>query len=238
MFKMDVTGTITVKNYLNRKHYINVTFNKTIKELDIINFHNCVDKVRLENENTVTFFSQEGLMLLSTYRKVMNDTQNAPFRMFWEFKKTTDFVLEGKIRLRSDFKPKVVAKDIFLSVPLPKDIHSCSFEFARDFKDTKKTIESSCKFNTGTGCIEWELSNVPGGMEQALAVKIVMEYRIPDDASIKKFIPAIHLLKFELPAKTLSRLKLQNFDLGNSNSTKWIKYATNSSGGYSSRFIK
>lgn len=238
MIKLEVIGSVKLKTYLEGNPSITVTFNKKVMQLTYINFHKTVNCSTFDDDRMISFQSEEGHMTLANYRRIMPHDSKIPFRIFWDIKKSSDFIVEIIIRLKSDYKPKLKADNILLKLPLPtrEKIQGVSCAYTRDAKDIEEEIETSHKHDEVEKCVNWYLKKVPGDQEQSLTVKLIFVKPVPEH--YKKLFQAVHMTQFEVPMKTMSGIKFKDFKIESPSSTKWIKYATMASDGYSSRFIK
>ena len=99
--------------------------NKTI-EMDDLKFHQCVDMNKFETEREIVFIPADGEFELMNYRLDMDLKPLIFVDVSIDIKSETR--IEYEIKARTNFKPRSIASNCDIFIPIPSDVQKATFK--------------------------------------------------------------------------------------------------------------
>ena len=238
MLRSEVIGQINMKTLLsgmpvlklglNDKIFYQVsgrtTSSKTI-EMDDLKFHNCVNMNKFESERIIEFTPPDGNFILMNYRL---NIQLKP--LIWVeviTNQITNTKMEYKVKAKSNYKNKSIAKNVSIFIPVPNDLNNPLF----------KGQKGNVTYLPSKEAIQWSLKNFPGQTELFLR----FQFNLPtvraenSDKSMKKPIE----VSFEIPSFTVSGINVRYLKITEKSGYQafpYVKYVTKN-GQYQIRMV-
>ncbi|CAG9463754.1 unnamed protein product [Pedinophyceae sp. YPF-701] len=198
---------------------------KTV-ELEDIKFHQCVALAQYERDKTVAFVPPDGAFDLMTYR-LHNPGVKPLIWLECNVERFGRSRIEYVAKLRTQFKERLQAHNVEVSLPLPPD---CS-------APTVRASLGQADYAPGAEALVWTIKAVPGGREAMLRCKFGLpSVRGEDESAVRR--PA--RVKFEIPYYTVSGIQvryLKVVEASGYQALPWVRYVT-AAGDYECRMTE
>ena len=100
-----------------QKRNAKTEFRNTRTNIEDFKFHQCVDLVKFEKENVISFIPADGKFELMQYRTEENI--RVPFKVQAQVLETSKTLAEIRLSIRSTFKASLAAQNMIIKVPVP-----------------------------------------------------------------------------------------------------------------------
>ncbi|CDK25139.1 unnamed protein product [Kuraishia capsulata CBS 1993] len=195
-------------------------------ELEDVKFHQCVRLSKFENEKIITFVPPDGEFDLMTYR-ILSPSINQLFVVDYKMQNHSNTRLEILLKVRTNFKPKLVCNNLEIYIPCPDDISSPKFG----------RTKGSVKYLPDKSCLCWKFKSINGGKEYSM----IAELQLPsvhsgDEYQLESFRKRPLKLNFQIPYYTTSGLQVRYLRINESKlnyqAYPWVRYVTQSGDDY------
>ena len=228
MLRSEVIGQINMKTLLSGMPVVKLGLNdklfykmsgkyingKTI-EMDDFKFHNCVNMNKFEDERTIEFTPPDGNFILMNYR--LNLQLKPLISVDVQRINISATKKEYKIKAKSNYKQKSIAKNVSILIPVPNDLNNPLFISKKGtvFYLSEKEV------------INWSIESLPGQIE----IFLKLQFNVPSvrkdnaDKNINKPIE----IKFEIPSFTVSGINVKYVKITEKSGYEafpYIKYLT------------
>lgn len=232
MMKCYLSGMPDLKLGLNDKIQFEEAASSTGKEprgksveLEDIKFHQCVRLTRFEHDRSISFIPPDGVFELMSYRL---NTKVKP--LIW-----VDAVIEQRqarveyiVKARAQLKPRAMANNVKISVPVPPDVDSPRF----------KCTSGKASYAPEKDVVVWKIKQFKAGREAVMRG----HFGLPTvggnkDSSTTTRRPIT--LEFEVPYFTVSGLQvrfLKVVEQSGYQALPWVRYITQA-GDYQIRML-
>ncbi|KAK3093766.1 hypothetical protein FSP39_019977 [Pinctada imbricata] len=233
--RMEVNGTINVKNFLKGNPQIRIGLNENLKirkegtirafgehvELDSCSFHPCVNQQSLDDTGYMTVSPPIGEFSLMTYSVCDAMSVKIPFQL-----RTFVESIQGSrdvnltLRLQSCFPHQMTAMGVKLKVTVPAVVDNISKHL-----DSDVGHEQSAEFKHSDREIIWQVKSFPGNTQ------VVAHFRLINNSNsvISKSDIGPYGLDFEISGYSSTGLLIRNVKVmskDKSNPKKWIRFIT------------
>jgi len=170
---------------------------------------------KFENERLITFIPPDGEFDLMTYRL---DTHVKP--LIWVesvVENHTKSKIEYVVKAKSQFKPKSIANNVEIIIPVPIDVDSPVF----------KSNVGTVKYVPDKSCMVWCIKQFPGRKEFLMRAQFGFPTIVDDKRDHYKKIPI--QIKFEIPYFTVSGIQVRYLKIVEKSGYKalpWVRYIT------------
>ena len=226
-----IDGCIKMKSYLKNKPELKIVLSDDIIinnnnkysngkfELSGYNFCNDVRCKNFEKNKTLYLVPHEGEFILMNYR--INNEFAPPFKIYTIIEES-DYKLELRIKLISNFSNKNSAGNITISFNSPKNTQSAYFDIPENYKEVQKV-----DYNQNKHLCIWRIGKIIGGNETMLCAKFTLQDNNP--GRYRRELGPI-VMSFEIPNYNISNmgikeLKIMSNDL-KYNPKKWVRTFT------------
>ena len=185
-------------------------------EMEDIKFHQCVSLARFESDRTISFIPPDGEFDLMTYRL---STQVRP--LIWieaVVEPHSHSRIEYLIKAKSQFKPRSIANNVEIIIPVPQDASTPTF----------KTSIGTVKYVPEKDAFVWTIKQFPGGKEYLMRAHFGLPSIVDEDADRKKRPVTVN---FEIPYFTVSGIQvryLKIIEKSGYQALPWVRYITKS----------
>lgn len=217
--------------------------------VDDCSFHECATNGFSAN-NILNFRPPQGEFTLFKYRISRNTYSPFLVNSHLETNSSNKNKLELVVRVRSNYSPKVVGKDILITIPVPKSAKSCTHSL--DHGRSAQSVE----YQSQNNIVIWTIPKLRGGVETILRLSVIVDppnsppllssNSNPNTSSssttttsnttepsylniLKKEIGPVRL-EFEIPMFSCSTLQIKFLKVIGSNikPERWFRYITDS----------
>ncbi|OMJ19614.1 AP-2 complex subunit mu [Smittium culicis] len=212
----------------------NAGIRKTAEIVDC-QFHQCVRLGQFDQNRVINFIPPDGVFELMRYRT--SSEINLPFLVFPVvsaqplqysggsnnsniFKNKSSMYLEIQVLLKAAFNSKLIATNVCLEIPTPKQTTSCNIS-VHGIGKARHVPENNC--------ILWTINKFPGNTETSINATVELSSDVVSPNAFSWARPPMSLT-FKLTIFTPSGLIvkfLQIQESGNYKSVKWVRYLTN-----------
>eukprot|EP00301_Raphidiophrys_heterophryoidea_P000524 c10261_g1_i1.p1 GENE.c10261_g1_i1~~c10261_g1_i1.p1 ORF type:complete len:361 (+),score=76.62 c10261_g1_i1:85-1167(+) len=218
----DVSGTMLVRSRLSGMPGCKLAYET--QNLDTVVYHPCV-KVDKFEQGVLKFIPPDGQTELARYR--VSKHIKLPFRVLPVIRQLDDNRLEIKINLKAAFGKDVVATDISLRVPCPRNTVSY----------TSKASKGTVTYLNELECLFWKVPKMNGDSDCNLSAEVKMlSGAVEADSNAITTVPPL-TLEFNVVGYAASGLRvryLEIYESGEYEKESWIRYMT-SAGSYQIR---
>lgn len=191
-------------------------------ELEDVKFHQCVRLSKFENEKLITFIPPDGEFELMSYR-ILSPPLKPLFLVDYKIQNHSNTRLEIYVKLVTNFKKKLTASKLEVTIPCPEDIDSPKFHYDK----------GSAKYRPEKNAIVWKFKSIPGGKEYAMVAELQLPTVQREDETFKKQPLQV---SFQIPYFTTSGLQVRYLKIQEPKlqyqSYPWVRYLTQSGDNY------
>jgi len=192
-------------------------------DMEDVRFHQCVQLARFEQNRTISFIPPDGEFDLMTYRLA---TQVRPlFLVEANVQQHSKTRYEYTITLKANYKPRSIANNVELLVPVPSDANCPTFS----------TSAGTTEYLPEKDCVSWKLKQLPGQRHHVMHVQFSLPSVTTSDWTRSR--PPMKLF-FEIPYITVSGIQIRYLKVterSHYDATLWLRYLTRN-GDYEIRF--
>ena len=230
VLRSEVLGTIKMRCYLsgmpelrlglNDKVVFQATGRRSSRAVDIedAKFHQCVRLNRYDKDRTISFIPPDGEFDLMTYRLA------TPIKPLIWVESVVELHsrsrVEYLIRARTQFRPRRVANNVSIVIPVPSDADTPKF----------KASTGQVRYFPERSCIVWTIAKFPGATEHLCRAHFGLPSIVNEDVKEEK--PPI-AVRFEIPYYTTSGLQVRYLKVVERRlgyvSMPWVRYLTKAS---------
>ena len=224
-----IDGCIKMKSYLKNSPELKIVLSDDIEfgqnlsngkfVISGYNFCNGVRCKDFEKQKTLYLIPHEGEFVLMNYR--INNEFAPPLKLFTIFEES-DYKLELRLKLLSNFNSRFYATNIKISFNSPKDTQSVYF----DLPQKDKEFQQFEYFQNKHLCT-WKIPKICGGNEIVLDVKFTLQDKNPSKS--KKELGPI-TMSFEIPNHNISNIGIKELKILTNdikyNPKRWIRTFT------------
>lgn len=184
--------------------------------IDDLKFDRCVKLSKFDKERAITFIPPDSTFDLMTYR--ISENVNLPFRVLGNYQQSGPFKFDFDLKLKAVYDQQYSSTTVVVKIPCPKT-----------------TIDTNCNVQKGRAkhepdqqAIMWRIKKFQGGSETMIRGTIDVSQ---DGGGVTNWQKPPIELNFSLPMCTASGLVVRTFrvfEKGGYNTTKWIRYLTQS----------
>lgn len=195
-------------------------------DLEDVTFHQCVSLRDFEKDKSISFVPPDGSFELMSYRI---NTRVKP--LLWIEARVQQFAgsrIEITVKARAQFKPRSVAHNVRILIPVPEDAHSPKF----------RSSIGRVKYAPEGNCCVWTVAAFQGGKEYLMHAHFGVSRQIStqQEEEDSQSRPPIQV-KFEIPYFSISGMQIKYLKISERSgytALPWVRYIT-TSGDYSIR---
>ncbi len=225
-----IDGCIKMKSYLKNSPELKVVLSDDViigkssfkggrMELAGYNFAQSARTKDFESQRTLYIIPPEGEFILMNYR--INNEFAPPFRIY-TIVEESDYKLELRIKLVSNYHYSKKAGNVVITFNAPKDVQSVYFNVPKEKKDVYKV-----DYNQNEHLCTWKIPKIIGGNENNLSAKFTLQVNKPSLCR-KELGPII--LSFEIPNYNISNMQIRELKVMSNdakyNALRWVRVFT------------
>ena len=225
-----IDGCIKMKSYLKNSPELKVVLSDDViigkssfkggrMELAGYNFAQSARTKDFESQRTLYIIPPEGEFILMNYR--INNEFAPPFRIY-TIVEESDYKLELRIKLISNYHYSKKAGNVVITFNAPKDVQSVYFNVPKEKKDVYKV-----DYNQNEHLCTWKIPKIIGGNENNLTAKFTLQVNKPSLCR-KELGPII--LSFEIPNYNISNMQIRELKVMSNdakyNALRWVRVFT------------
>ncbi|GME93464.1 unnamed protein product [Ambrosiozyma monospora] len=246
MLSSEINGSIKIKSFLSGMPELQLGLNEkfinsglaSIRgeelpklshgiEVEDVKFHQCVRLSRFESDKQISFIPPDGEFTLLSYR-VHSNTLRPLFLVDYKYKNHSNTRLEIMIKVKANFRSKIVANKLEIKIPVPDDIDSPKFHYNK----------GSLKYLPNDSEILWKFKRIEGGKEYVMIAELMLP-SVNNTYNLETFMKKPLNLKFEMQGFVTSGLQVKYLKINepkmNYQSYPYVRYITRSGDNYSIR---
>jgi len=227
----EIIGQVQVKCYLSGMPELRLGLNDRVQlsergkggegnnkslELEDVKFHKCVDLSKFDSEGLISFIPPDGDFELLSYRLT---TKIKP--LFW-IEAIVDAHahsrVEYMIKARSQFKPRSVANNVQIIIPVPPDADSPKF----------RASLGTVKYVPEKNAVIWTIRQFAGDREYLMRAHFGLP-SVQNEEDISTSAPPIEVV-FEIPYFTVSGIQVRYLKIlepiERYTALPWVRYIT------------
>jgi len=227
-----IDGSIQMKSYLTGSPQLHLALNDQLVisgggkagygmiELDNVNFHECVNLEKFENERMLVLEPPHGeFVLMNFHIGSMRHEGQIPFRVIPMLTALSEYKQELRLQVRAEFPDKFHGANVKVTFTIPKTSNGASMELAPGAK------QQTYEFDDATKTVTWLIRKFPGGSTQAISCKFVVK----SEVNVHKEMGPVSLA-FEIPMYNISQLQVQHLKIVERNKSynphRWVRCLT------------
>jgi len=227
-----IDGSIQMKSYLTGSPQLHLALNDQLVisgggkagygmiELDNVNFHECVNLEKFENERMLVLEPPHGeFVLMNFHIGSMRHEGQIPFRVIPMLSAVSEYKQELRLQVRAEFPDKFHGANVKVTFTIPKTSNGASVELAPGAK------QQTWEYDDATKMVTWLIRKFPGGSTQAISCKFVVK----SEANVHKEMGPVSLA-FEIPMYNISQLQVQHLKIVERNKSynphRWVRCLT------------
>lgn len=226
LINFGIEGCIKMKSYLKGNPELRLVLNDDLligrsgygTSIEDCNFHPKVKSDEFQTRRTLSINPPLGEFIAMNYR--LNSEFPAPFKIY-SIVEESDYKLELKIKVQSNFSDKFFGGNVILRFNVPKSSQSVHFDL------TKNKLGQKVDYVIGEKVCIWGIAKFQGGSEYNLVTKITLQNNNPKEC--KKELGPI-TMSFEIPTYTVSKLQVKELKImtieKGYNLVRWIRSLT------------
>ena len=229
-----IDGSIQMKSYLSGSPELHLALNDNLViqgmggssgygmiELDNVNFHECVQLDKFEQEKMLVLEPPHGeFVLMNFHVGSLRHEGQIPFRISPTLSPISDYKQELRLQVHAEFADKFHGANVKVQFTVPKSSSGCSVELAAQAKG------QTWEFDDTTKTVTWLIRKFVGGTVQHLSCKFVTSG--PNDNVRKEMGPIS--MSFEIPMYNVSQLQVQHLKIVERNKAynphRWVRCLT------------
>ena len=163
-----IDGSIQMKSYLTGSPQLHLALNDQLVisgggkagygmiELDNVNFHECVNLEKFENERMLVLEPPHGeFVLMNFHIGSMRHEGQIPFRVIPMLTALSEYKQELRLQVRAEFPDKFHGANVKVTFTIPKTSNGASMELAPGAK------QQTYEFDDATKTVTWLIRKVP-----------------------------------------------------------------------------
>ena len=213
VLRTDVQGRIMMKAFLSGMPDIKIGLNDKLED---VTFHPCVNLGRWNAERVVSFVPPDGEFELAKYR--CTEGIELPFKATALMTEQGRLRLDGIVKVKSAFDPKLWASNVVVLIPAPPQTARANFQVSA----------GKAKYDPKRSALVWKLKKFNGGMEHTLAANVEL---IATSKEKKPWGRPPLGLSFQIPMWSASGVRVQFMKVWEKTGykvDKWVRKATKS----------
>jgi AP-4 complex subunit mu-1 len=230
-----IDGSIQMKSYLSGSPELHLALNDELVisgmggrgagygmiELDNVNFHECVQLDKFEQERMLVLEPPHGeFVLMNFHLGSLRHEGQIPFRVTPALSPISDYKQELRLQVDANFNEKYHGANVKVQFTVPKSSSGCSVELAPMAKG------QTWEFDDATKTVTWLIRKFVGGTPQMISCKFVTQG--PND-NVRKDMGPISM-SFEIPMYNVSQLQVQHLKIVERNKAynphRWVRCLT------------
>ena len=230
-----IDGCIQMKSYLAGNPELRLALNEDLVIgrggnrygsvcVDDMNFNDCINMSEWEHTRTLSFIPPDGEFLVLNYR--MTGEFSTPFRIFPSIEETGPNKIEITCLIRAEMPSNHFGANVMVEIRVPTKATAgvqCSLI-------NSPGTANNAEYVPGDNKIVWTLKKFPGGTEQTMKAKILLNE--PCTTQIRQEIGPINMC-FEIPMYNVSNLQVRYLRVAEHmvgyTPYRWVRYVTQSS---------
>ena len=170
-----IDGSIQMKSYLTGSPQLHLALNDQLViaggghagygmvELDNVNFHECVDLGKFEQERMLVLEPPHcEFVLMNFHIGSLRHEGQIPFRVSPMLSAVSEYKQELRLQIRAEFADKFHGANVKVTFTVPKSSTGATCELAPGAK------QQSTEYDDATKTVSWMIRKFPGGSVQAL----------------------------------------------------------------------
>jgi len=227
-----IDGSIQMKSYLSGSPELHLALNDDLVisssgkagyglvELDNVNFHECVNLEKFEQERMLVLEPPHGeFVLMNFHIGSLRHEGQIPFRITPVLQPLTDYKQELRLQVHAEFADKYHGANVKLQLTVPKSSTGTSVELAPGAKGQSFEIDDATKVVT------WNIRKFVGGSVHSISCKFVTGA----GSNPRKEMGPISM-NFEIPMYNVSQLQVQHLKIVERNKSynphRWVRCLT------------
>jgi len=228
-----VDGSIQMKSYLSGQPELHLALNDNLSiagmgkggygmvELDNVNFHECVNLEKFEQERMLVLEPPHGeFVLMNFHLGSLRHEGQIPFRITPALTAISDYKQELRLQVDATFADKYHGANVKVQFTVPKNSSGCSVELAPQAKG------QTWEFDDASKTVTWIIRKFMGGTAQLLSCSFVTKNA---SENVRKDMGAISM-SFEIPMYNVSQLQVQHLKIverhKSYNPHRWVRCLT------------
>jgi len=227
-----IDGSIQMKSYLSGSPELHLALNDELVisssgkagygaiELDHVNFHECVQLDKFENERMLVLEPPHGeFVLMNFHIGSLRHEGQIPFRVTPVLSPISDYKQELRLQVRAEFAEKFHGANVKVTFTVPKSSSGATVELAPQAKG------QTWEYDDGSKTVSWHIRKFVGGAMHAISCKFVLGM----GCNARKEMGPISL-NFEIPMYNVSQLQVQHLKIVERNKSynphRWVRCLT------------
>mmetsp|Transcript_51841 Transcript_51841/g.119186 ORF Transcript_51841/g.119186 Transcript_51841/m.119186 type:complete len:437 (-) Transcript_51841:176-1486(-) len=227
-----IDGSIQMKSYLTGSPELHLALNDELVvassgkagygmvELDNVNFHECVQLEKFEQERMLVLEPPHGeFVLMNFHIGSLRHEGQIPFRITPVMTSISDYKQELRLQVNAEFVDKYHGANVKLQFTVPKSSSGASVELAVGAKG------QTWEYDDGSKTVTWHIRKFVGGSMHAISCKFV----VAAGSNARKEMGPISM-HFEIPMYNVSQLQVQHLKIVERNKSynphRWVRCLT------------
>lgn len=223
----DIIGNVHVKSNLSGMPELKLGLNDKLMlensttgskaraiEMEDVRFHQCVRLAKFETDRTISFIPPDGEFELMNYRI---NTQVKPLIWVEASVHRKSSRINYIVNMKSNFRSRLIANDVVISVPVPSDVDSPIF----------KTSIGNCKYAPEKDCMNWNIKQLYGGKQYSMEAQFGLPSVEKEENEEMKSRPIS--VEFEIPYFAISGVQVRYLKISDRSGYEalpWVRYIT------------
>jgi AP-4 complex subunit mu-1 len=228
-----IDGSIQMKSYLTGSPELHLALNDELVisggggkagygmvELDNVNFHECVQLEKFEQEKMLVLEPPHGeFVLMNFHIGALRHEGQIPFRITPMLTPLSEYKQELRLQIRAEFSDKFHGANVKVQFTVPKSSTGATVELMPQAKG------QSWEYDDATKTVTWLLRKFQGSTQQNIGCKFV----VSAGSNPKKEMGPISM-SFEIPMYNVSQLQVQHLKIVERNKAynphRWVRCLT------------
>jgi len=227
-----IDGSIQMKSYLTGSPELHLALNDELVisssgkagygmvELDHVNFHECVQLDKFEQERMLVLEPPHGeFVLMNFHIGSLRHEGQIPFRITPVMTSISDYKQELRLQVNAEFVDKYHGANVKLQFTVPKSSSGASVELAPGAKG------QTWEYDDSTKTVTWLIRKFVGGSVHTISCKFV----VSAGTNPRKEMGPISM-NFEIPMYNVSQLQVQHLKIVERNKSynphRWVRCLT------------
>ncbi|KAL0211388.1 hypothetical protein P9112_009686 [Eukaryota sp. TZLM1-RC] len=166
----ELSGIVKVRSFIQGSPRLSLLLSNVPRRLENIWFPSFVNSSDFKSNSMIKFNSPEGEV--SLFRYYLRDSGfRSPFRIFSFIDEQDSHAIDVTLRIRADFPEVNTAKNVVLSLPVPKQTESVSFNFSSPMGHLGEFVRKESK-------VLWTLEKITGTFEKSVKISLLFQKSI------------------------------------------------------------
>jgi AP-4 complex subunit mu-1 len=228
-----IDGSIQMKSYLSGSPELHLALNDELTiagsggrggygtvELDNVNFHECVQLEKFEQERMLVLEPPHGeFVLMNFHIGALRHEGQIPFRITPTISPLTEYKQELRLQVHAEFPDKYHGANVKVQFTVPKSSSGASVELAAGAKG------QSWEYDDATKTVTWLIRKFLGSAVHHVSCKFVTS----PSTNVRKEMGPISM-SFEIPMFNVSQLQVQHLKIVERNKSynphRWVRCLT------------